>query len=42
VQAEAERTIQTAIEEVVQLNQDQPFSYDRKALIEMLDAALAK
>ncbi len=42
VQTEAERTIQTAIEEVVQLNQDQPFSYDRKALIEMLDAALAK
>jgi NAD(P)-dependent dehydrogenase (short-subunit alcohol dehydrogenase family) len=42
VQAEAERTIQKAIEELVQLNQKQPFSYDRKALIEMLDAALAR
>jgi NAD(P)-dependent dehydrogenase (short-subunit alcohol dehydrogenase family) len=42
VQAEAERTIQKAIEELVQLNQDQPFSYDRKALVEMLDAALSQ
>jgi NAD(P)-dependent dehydrogenase (short-subunit alcohol dehydrogenase family) len=39
-QMEAERTISTAVRELVQLNQDQPFSYDRDALIEMLDAAL--
>jgi hypothetical protein len=25
----------------VQLNQNQPYAYDRKALVEMLDAALA-
>ncbi len=35
-------TIRKAIEELVQLNQDQPYSYDRKALIEMLDARLAQ
>lgn len=42
VQAEAERTVQKAIEELVQLNEKHPFSYDRKALIEMLDAALGQ
>jgi len=40
--AEAELTIKKAIEELVQLNQDQPYSYDRKALIEMLDARLGQ
>lgn len=40
--AEAERTIEKAIEELVQLNQDQPYTFDRKALIEMLDAKLAQ
>ena len=40
--AEAELTIRKAIEELVQLNQDQPYSYDRKALIEMLDAKLGQ
>jgi NAD(P)-dependent dehydrogenase (short-subunit alcohol dehydrogenase family) len=41
-QAEAEVTIRKQIEELVQLNGNQPYSYDRKALVEMLDAALAK
>jgi len=40
--AEAELTIKKAIEELVQLNQDQPYTYDRKALIEMLDARLGQ
>jgi NAD(P)-dependent dehydrogenase (short-subunit alcohol dehydrogenase family) len=40
VQAEAELTIRKAIEELVQLNAVQPFSYDRRQLVEMLDAAL--
>lgn len=40
VQAEAELTIRKAIEELVQLNAAQPFSYDRRQLVEMLDAAL--
>jgi len=40
-QKEAEITIRKQIEELVQLNQNQPYSYDRKALFEMLDAALA-
>jgi hypothetical protein len=40
-QGEAEVTIRKQIEELVQLNEKQPYSYDRKALIEMLDAALA-
>ncbi|MEZ5531120.1 MAG: SDR family NAD(P)-dependent oxidoreductase [Steroidobacteraceae bacterium] len=38
---EAEVTIRKAIEELVQLNQDQPFSYGRDALVKMLDDALA-
>jgi len=41
VQAEAEATIRKAIQELVQLNEQHPFSYDRKALVEMLDAELA-
>jgi NAD(P)-dependent dehydrogenase (short-subunit alcohol dehydrogenase family) len=41
VRAEAERTIRKLIEELVQLNAQQPFSYDRGQLVEMLDAALA-
>jgi NAD(P)-dependent dehydrogenase (short-subunit alcohol dehydrogenase family) len=40
-QSEAERTIAKQIEELVQLNQNQPYAYDRAKLIEMLDAALA-
>lgn len=40
-QREAEITIRKAIEEMVQLNQDHPFSYDRDALVRMLDEALA-
>ncbi len=38
---QAEITIKKAIEEMVQLNEKQPYSYDRKALIAMLDEALA-
>jgi NAD(P)-dependent dehydrogenase (short-subunit alcohol dehydrogenase family) len=41
-QLEAEWTIKKAIEELVQLNQGHEHSYDRDALVEMLDAALAK
>lgn len=41
-QREAEVTIRKAIEELVQLNGDQPFSYDREALIRMLDQALSR
>ena len=40
-QREAEITIRKAIEEMVQLNQNQAYSYDRDALIKMLDEALA-
>ena len=40
-QTEAEWTIKKQIEELVQLNGKQPYSYDRKALVEMLDEALA-
>jgi len=40
-QNEAEWTIRKAIQELVELNQDHAFSYDRDALIEMLDEALA-
>ena len=40
-QREAEITIRKAVEELVQLNQDHPFSYDREALIRMLDEAMA-
>jgi NAD(P)-dependent dehydrogenase (short-subunit alcohol dehydrogenase family) len=41
VQKEAEMTIRKALQETVQLNQKQQFTYDRKALVEMLDAELA-
>ena len=41
-QGEAEWTIKKAIEELVQLNQGHEHSYDRDALVEMLDAALAE
>ena len=40
-QNEAEWTIRKAIQELVELNQDHAFSYDRDALIQMLDEALA-
>jgi NAD(P)-dependent dehydrogenase (short-subunit alcohol dehydrogenase family) len=38
-QAQAEETIRGAIDAVVQLNEEQPYSYDRAALIRMLDEA---
>ena len=41
-QEQAQWTINSAIERMVEQNHDQKFSYDRAALIEMLDAALAK
>ncbi len=41
-QREAEVTIRKAIEEVVQLNGHQPFSYSRDDLVRMLDEALAR
>jgi len=37
---EASMTIGKAMQEMVELNADQPYTYDRAALIEMLDAAL--
>jgi NAD(P)-dependent dehydrogenase (short-subunit alcohol dehydrogenase family) len=39
---QAEVTIRKAIEELVQLNQGHKFSYDREALVRMLDEALAR
>ena len=41
-QRQAEVTIRKQIEELVQLNQGHPFSYDRDALVRMLDSALAR
>jgi NAD(P)-dependent dehydrogenase (short-subunit alcohol dehydrogenase family) len=41
-QDQAYWTINRAIERMVEQNHDQKYSYDREALIEMLDAALAK
>jgi NAD(P)-dependent dehydrogenase (short-subunit alcohol dehydrogenase family) len=41
-QEEAEYTIRKQIEQLVQLNERQPYSYDRAALIRMLDEALAR
>jgi hypothetical protein len=38
---QAEITINKAIEEMVQLNEDQPYTYDRDTLVKMLDEALA-
>jgi len=40
-QVEAEVTIRKQIEQLVQLNEGQPYTYDREALVKMLDAALA-
>jgi NAD(P)-dependent dehydrogenase (short-subunit alcohol dehydrogenase family) len=39
-QSEAEITIRKAIEELVQLNEGQPYTYSRDALVGMLDEAL--
>ena len=39
-QQEAEVTIRKQIEQLVQLNEGQPYTYDRDELIKMLDAAL--
>jgi NAD(P)-dependent dehydrogenase (short-subunit alcohol dehydrogenase family) len=39
-QGEAERTIRKQIEQLVQLNERQPYAYDREALVRMLDEAL--
>ncbi len=41
-QDEAQLTIQKQIEQLVQLNEGQPYTYDRAALVKMLDAALAQ
>lgn len=41
-QGEAEMTIQKAIEETVQLNQNNAYSFDRDQLVQMLDAALQR
>ncbi|MEQ8207482.1 MAG: SDR family NAD(P)-dependent oxidoreductase, partial [Woeseia sp.] len=41
-QGEAEITIQKAIEETVQLNQNHAYSFDRDQLVQMLDAALQR
>ena len=40
-QEQAQWTINRAIERVVEQNSDQKYSYDREALIEMLDKAMA-
>ena len=39
-QGEAERTIRKQLEQLVQLNERQPYSYDRETLVKMLDEAL--
>jgi NAD(P)-dependent dehydrogenase (short-subunit alcohol dehydrogenase family) len=41
-QQEAERTIRKQIEQLVQLNEGQPYAYDRDELAKMLDAALVR
>jgi NAD(P)-dependent dehydrogenase (short-subunit alcohol dehydrogenase family) len=38
---QAEITIKTAVQQLVQLNERQPYTYDRAALLKMLDEALA-
>lgn len=38
----AERAIRGALDMVVQLNEGQPYTYDREALVKMLDEALAR
>jgi hypothetical protein len=40
-QDEAETTIRKQIEQLVQLNEGQAYTYDRVALVKMLDDALA-
>jgi NAD(P)-dependent dehydrogenase (short-subunit alcohol dehydrogenase family) len=40
-QNEAEITIRKQLEQLAQLNEDQPYSYSRDALVKMLDEALA-
>lgn len=40
-QEQAEVTIKAQIEQLVQINEGQPYTYDRQTLIKMLDAALA-
>jgi len=40
-EGEAKMTIGKAMREMVELNADQPYTYDRAALIEMLDAQLS-
>jgi hypothetical protein len=40
-QEQADWTVRKAMTVMVELNQDHPFSYDRAALIEMLDEVLA-
>jgi hypothetical protein len=40
-QRQAEITIRKQIEELVELNQDHVYSYDRDELVAMLDEALA-
>jgi NAD(P)-dependent dehydrogenase (short-subunit alcohol dehydrogenase family) len=40
-QKEAEWTINEVIKELIELNQDQPYSYSREQLIEMIDSAMA-
>ncbi len=42
VQSQAAIAIRRVIEELVQLNEDQPYSYDRDALVKMLDDAIAR
>jgi hypothetical protein len=39
---EAEITIRKQIEQLIQLNEGQPYIYERPALIKMLDDALAQ
>jgi len=41
-QEEADRTIRKQIEQLVQLNEGQPYTFDRTTLVKMLDEALAK
>jgi len=41
-QREAEITIRKQLEQLVQLNENQPYAYSRDALVALLDAALAE
>jgi hypothetical protein len=41
-QREAEITIRKQIEQLVQLNEGHPYTYDRDALVRMLDEALVQ